>query len=218
MTLRMNGSTSGFVELDCQATGGNNNIKLPSSNGSANQFLKNGSSAGTLGWSSLVEDSSGRVLIGTGTATANGGVLQVSNGITFPATQSSCSDPNTLDDYEEGTWTPTTNSPGGLSFTGTPKYTKIGRQVTINVETVAFPATTNAATLTLAGLPFLCDSNNNGTASLICNNSYLQKLLIVASTTTIYFYSSAGTSTTTITNGTSGTPSVYALSCTYFVP
>jgi hypothetical protein len=63
----MNGSTSGFVELDCQATGGNNNIKLPSSNGSANQFLKNGSTAGTLGWSSLVEDSSGNVNIDSGT-------------------------------------------------------------------------------------------------------------------------------------------------------
>jgi hypothetical protein len=65
MTLRMNGSTSGYVELDCQATGGNNNIKLPSSNGIANQFLKNGSTAGTLGWSSLVETATG-VGIGTG--------------------------------------------------------------------------------------------------------------------------------------------------------
>jgi hypothetical protein len=63
----MNGSTSGFVELDCQATGGNNNIKLPSSNGSANQFLKNGSTAGTLGWSSLVEDSLGNVNVDSGT-------------------------------------------------------------------------------------------------------------------------------------------------------
>lgn len=84
MTLRMNGSTSGFVELDCQATGGNNNIKLPSSNGSANQFLKNGSTAGTLGWSSLVEDSSGRVLIGTSSGSIDfqvktSGGLQVVN-------------------------------------------------------------------------------------------------------------------------------------------
>ena len=67
MTLRMNGSTSGYVELDCQATGGNNNIKLPTSNGSANQFLKNGNTPGTLGWSSMVEDSSGNVNIDSGT-------------------------------------------------------------------------------------------------------------------------------------------------------
>ena len=65
MTLRLNGSTSGYTEINSPAVGGNNTVLLPSSNGSANQFLKNGSTAGTLGWSSLVEDSSGRVGIGT---------------------------------------------------------------------------------------------------------------------------------------------------------
>ena len=65
MTLRLQGSTAGYVEIDSPAVGGNNTVLLPSSNGSANQFLKNGSTAGTLGWSSLVEDSSGRLLVGT---------------------------------------------------------------------------------------------------------------------------------------------------------
>lgn len=64
MTLRLNGSTSGYVEIDSQAVGGNNTIQLPSSNGTANQFLKNGSTAGTLGWSSMVETASG---VGIGT-------------------------------------------------------------------------------------------------------------------------------------------------------
>jgi hypothetical protein len=91
----MNGSTSGFVELDCQATGGNNNIKLPSSNGSANQFLKNGSTAGTLGWSSLVEDSSGRMGIGTATPSES---LHVSGGRGRFA-----SGTNFLDVYHNGT-------------------------------------------------------------------------------------------------------------------
>jgi len=52
-------------------------------------------------------------------------------GITFPATQSASSDANTLDDYEEGTFTPTV-----IVNSGTPSYqyqqgyyTKIGRQV-----------------------------------------------------------------------------------------
>jgi len=52
-------------------------------------------------------------------------------GITFPATQSASSDANTLDDYEEGTWTP--NQGGGLTvvgaFSSSGRYTKIGRQV-----------------------------------------------------------------------------------------
>jgi hypothetical protein len=65
MPVRLNGSTSGYTELSAPAVAGSNTITLPTGAGSANQFLKNGSTAGSLGWSSLVEDSSGRVGIGT---------------------------------------------------------------------------------------------------------------------------------------------------------
>jgi hypothetical protein len=68
MTLRLNGSTSGYTEIDAPAVAGSNTLVLPSGAGSANQFLKNGATAGTLGWSSLVEDSSGRLLVGTSTS------------------------------------------------------------------------------------------------------------------------------------------------------
>jgi len=55
-------------------------------------------------------------------------------GVSFPASASASSDANTLDDYEEGTWTPaftnlTINS-GTPTFSG--NYTKIGRLVLIN--------------------------------------------------------------------------------------
>jgi hypothetical protein len=77
--------------------------------------------------------STGELLVGTTTTTANGGKLQVSNGITFPATQVACSDANTLDDYEEGTWTP--NQGSGLTvvgaFSSIGRYTKIGNMVTV---------------------------------------------------------------------------------------
>jgi hypothetical protein len=53
------------------------------------------------------------------------------NGIAFPATQSASADANTLDDYEEGTWTPAQGT--GLTvngaFTSSGTYTKIGRLV-----------------------------------------------------------------------------------------
>jgi hypothetical protein len=68
MTLRLNGSTSGYTEIDAPAVAGSNTLVLPTGAGSANQFLKNGSTAGSLGWSSMVEDSSGRLLVGTSTA------------------------------------------------------------------------------------------------------------------------------------------------------
>jgi len=72
--LRLTGSTSGFTELTAPAVAGSNTLVLPGGNGSANQFLKNGSTAGTLGYSSMVEDSSGRLLIGTSSGSA---LLQV---------------------------------------------------------------------------------------------------------------------------------------------
>lgn len=65
--IRLNGTSSGYTELAPPAAAGSNTITLPSSNGSANQFLKNGSTAGTLGWSSMTE-SGGNIAV-------NGNVL-----------------------------------------------------------------------------------------------------------------------------------------------
>ena len=48
MTLRLNGTSSGFTEIDAPAAAGSNKITLPTSNGSANQYLANGSTAGEL--------------------------------------------------------------------------------------------------------------------------------------------------------------------------
>lgn len=63
--------------------------------------------------------------VGGATPSASG------SGISFPATQSSSTDANTLDDYEEGTWTP--NMTSLVNLTGTPtyqsaKYTKFGNK------------------------------------------------------------------------------------------
>ena len=66
MTLRLNGSTSGYTEIDAPAVAGSNTLVLPASNGSAGQLLKNGSTAGSLEFSSSVSiDSSNRLLVGT---------------------------------------------------------------------------------------------------------------------------------------------------------
>ena len=65
MTLRLNGSSSGYTEIDAPAAAGDNTITLPTSNGSAEQFLKNSGTAGELEFSSMVETSTG---IGIGTS------------------------------------------------------------------------------------------------------------------------------------------------------
>jgi hypothetical protein len=64
------------------------------------------------------------------------------DGVTFPATQAPSSDANTLDDYEEGTTTPTVAAGGGAftSVSGTVRYTKAGNRVN---ATVTVGITTN---------------------------------------------------------------------------
>ena len=56
--------------------------------------------------------------------------------LAFPAAQNASSDAHTLDDYEEGTWTPALNFGGaatGITYASTPvgRYTKIGRSVIV---------------------------------------------------------------------------------------
>lgn len=84
--------------------------------------------------------------IGRGTPAASSGT-----GLTFPATQNASTDPNTLDDYEEGSFTPTGN---GVTFSAaTGHYIKIGRVVNAWFS-VTMPATANGSAFQIGGLPF----------------------------------------------------------------
>jgi hypothetical protein len=75
------------------------------------------------------------------------------NGITFPSTQVPSADANTLDDYEEGTWTVTDQSGAGVSFTtNSATYIKIGQMVWAQAY-FAIPATANTSNMTI-NLPF----------------------------------------------------------------
>jgi len=81
-----------------------------------------------------VNVSAGNVGIGVIPNNTNGGVLQLKSGITFPTTAVASTDANTLDDYEEGTFTPSYESLGATWTTYYEQvgwYTKIGRAVTI---------------------------------------------------------------------------------------
>jgi hypothetical protein len=110
-------------------------------------------------------DSSGNVLVGITSARSNAGDVQVSKGISFPATQSAQSDANTLDDYEEGTFTPTVS--GGITSPTysrqVGKYTKIGNLVHIQISIETSGGTRNANALVIGGLPFTQGSFNGGT-------------------------------------------------------
>lgn len=74
--------------------------------------------------------------------------------IKFPATQNASANANTLDDYEEGSWTPIDSSGAGLTLTvASAKYVKVGRSVTAHCK-VTYPATASAALSKIGGLPF----------------------------------------------------------------
>ena len=87
------------------------------------------------------------------------GVVELAQGqIKFPATQVASADVNTLDDYEEGTWTM------GVSFGGasvgvttslnTGTYTKIGRQVTVNGIIILTNKGSSTGAARISGLPY----------------------------------------------------------------
>jgi hypothetical protein len=86
------------------------------------------------------------------------------SGVTFPATQSASTDANTLDEYEEGTWTP--NLGGNTTYSsqvGT--YVKIGRLVFANFQFAITSIGTGGSISQINGLPF-----TSGAASQNCSN------------------------------------------------
>lgn len=100
--------------------------------------------------------------VGLGTATPSSGI-----GITFPATQSASSNANTLDDYEEGTWTPVIKfgSTTATLTSSSASYTKVGRVVTLMIE--AYVTNLNGGTggFSLTNFPFNAYSYNRQTVA-----------------------------------------------------
>jgi len=91
---------------------------------------------------------------------ASTGTLTVDN-IQFPATQVASANANNLDDYEEGTWTPTLTSASGsgMTFDSRGTYVKIGKQVTVLFDIQTTAKGTASGALKLSGLPFTRDTS-----------------------------------------------------------
>jgi hypothetical protein len=119
-----------------------------------------------------------------------GAIPSSGTGITFPATQSASSNANTLDDYEEGTWTPTV---GGSTVQGTVSYTirsgyytKVGRLVTVSFAIQTSSTLTGATgVVLLSGLPFTVAATGDlgaGAGSI----GYANGLAVTSYTSNIY--------------------------------
>ena len=88
---------------------------------------------------------------------SGGSTTATGTGIAFPATQSASTDANTLDDYEEGTFTPVMNFGGAAAFssgTAQGKYTKIGNVVNFQINFTGYVKTVNTGTSQITGMPF----------------------------------------------------------------
>jgi hypothetical protein len=130
-------------------------------------------------------------------------------GITFPATQSASTDANTLDDYEEGTFTYTLPCSTSGSYTvrniyTSGYYTKVGRNVTITINFESSGSSSPVGNLQFAGLPFATAAAPSGGQG----NMWIP--IIVRGTTgtiaSFYLYFGASTTTGTFTyQDTSGT-------------
>ena len=95
----------------------------------------------------------------TGTPSVGERVRIDANGLKFNGDTAAA---NALDDYEEGTWTPTCESDGSIGTAQyTCTYTKIGRLVTINCDIHALTNITSSNLIHIGGLPF-SPSNTSG--------------------------------------------------------
>jgi hypothetical protein len=89
------------------------------------------------------------------------GVVSVGVGVKFPATQVPSADANTLDDYEEGTFTPSLSDGTTSVAMGLSSYIKIGRVVTVQIGAynTNFSSLAAAGYLQITGLPFSASSS-----------------------------------------------------------
>lgn len=102
-----------------------------------------------------------------GTLTGNLVIGSGANGITFPATQSASTNANTLDDYEEGTFSPTVVGGTSGSATYTTQngiYLKVGGWVFVQIA-LDFNKSTISGQLRIANLPFNSKSGINYSTS-----------------------------------------------------
>jgi len=118
--------------------------------------------------------------------------LLADGGLTFNGDTSAA---NALNDYEEGTFTPTwqaTTNSGTWAATG--RYTKIGKQVTVEVKQTSGQVSASAGDHIIDGLPFQPTTGTTGAVGSITDTSPLLNGSILVWTLT-RFYTAVAIST-----------------------
>jgi hypothetical protein len=143
----------------------------------------------------------GQITAGGNTLLNASGLIYANAGIAFPATQVNSGNANTLDDYEEGTYTPTLSGDSGTitlsSSIDLMQYTKIGRVVTltgrINIASVSSPSGSLKITL-----PFATQSGSTEQAGYQAFSCYTHGVNLDDSSRNPFFESASGLSYSTL--------------------
>lgn len=130
------------------------------------------------------------------------GLITLARGqLAFPATQNASTDPNTLDDYEEGSWTPADGSGAALSFVSVSAfYVKVGRLVSA-WGSLSYPVTASGSAAIISGLPFTSTNAGYGQAGgYISYNGTANArfILVLQNSTTAGIYTATGSGTTNL--------------------
>lgn len=118
--------------------------------------------------------------------------ISLQGGIQFPATQVASANANTLDDYEEGTFTPTLSfSSGSVAYLErSAQYTKIGRMVNCTIAIYLSAVSSPSGDLSITGMPFA-----NGSGERFVSGFTIGLARGFTSSLTITGYISSGSST-----------------------
>lgn len=150
----------------------NSQIDITSATGdvATSPAINSYTNAGLITNNSGVITTSGSLPLTGGTLT---GLLTTNGQIKFPATQNPSSDANTLDDYEEGTFTPTVSfatTTGTIAYTAQQgKYVKIGKLVTVFWK-ITFSQTGSSGFVKLGGFPFTVQGNPSASGATYTSN------------------------------------------------
>lgn len=154
---------SGTIEADDKVTiayeSGSSDWELESTSGDDFTISRNGSQK------LLIDGSTSNTTLANGLTLTDGNLVVASgHGIDFSAAGNvGGMDSELLDDYEEGTWTPTVNTGTGYSAQFG-RYVKIGKMVFINAN-VNTSATSSAGNI-IQGLPFASSNTGNSAGQI----------------------------------------------------
>lgn len=136
--------------------------------------------------------------------------------VKFPAAQNASAESNTLDDYEEGNWTPSVG--GTATYTiQTGRYTKIGRQVTVTCQ-LQINVLGTGSTFMVSGLPFTFIGTGSGAVYFTGSATSVTTITaLLANTTDVVLYSLAAAGASMALNAIFANSTLVNFTVTYFV-